>query len=345
ANLGKYRMWNRGGFEPEGHQALGTDVWVGGARTPAKHRGLKVLGTPLGTPAFAARCAWALLPRCNHVLRTLPPSLSQPYAEGHDRSLQEALRGFLDLAPTTADAERLFRVSSLPLGPGGLGLSAAARTAECAYWASWADALPRLRQRNLLAAAELTSALRAGTGAAAECLQEAGRAGVAATRDGFACPNWQEVWDGARPQQTEPEPGEWKHGWQYHAAGDHVRTNVFLRDMNLPGIRADDRRRVEVAIDACMACRAPGLVLQRARRHKQTTYPELVGPRRSYFLVAGSETGGRWDEEAYKFLVVSARARARGAPDALRGSLTRALLHRWTGMLPFAIHDALRLAY
>ncbi|CAK0830298.1 unnamed protein product [Prorocentrum cordatum] len=45
--------------------------------------------------------------------------------------------------------------------------------------------------------------------------------------------------------------------------------------------------------------------------------------------------------EAYKFLVVLARARARGAPAALRGSLTTALLHRWAGMLSFAIHDAL----
>ena len=119
ANLGKCRMWNRGGFEPAGHLALGTDVWVGGANTPEERRGLKVLGTPLGTTAFAARltqertdeernflrelpnlpdlqCAWALLlyfavPRCSHVLRTLPPSLSRPYAEAHDRSLQEAL--------------------------------------------------------------------------------------------------------------------------------------------------------------------------------------------------------------------------------------------------------------
>ena len=149
-------------------------------------------------------------------------------------------------------------------------------------------------------------------------------------------------------------------------AGGRVRTNVFLRDMNLPGIGADDGRRIEVvanglpayhgrqvAIDACIVSpltaagrpaarrRRPGLVLQRARRRKQTTYPELVGSRRSYLLVAGAETGGRWDEEAYKFLVVLARARARGAPAALRGSLKTALLHRWTGMLAFAIHDAL----
>ncbi|CAK0891747.1 unnamed protein product [Prorocentrum cordatum] len=354
-------------------------------------------------------------------------TLSRSYAEAHDRGLQEALHDLLDLDPAPAEAERLSRVSSLPLGLGGLGLRAAA------------------------------------------------------ARDGFAtCPTWQEVWDGARPEQTEPKPGEWKHGWQYHASaarerryreevvlpsltddqqwmldsqggrcggrhlalipstpestftperfrallqrrlrlpldatasrcngrscqahlderGDHraacprsgrllkrgapiermwarvcreaggrVRTNVFLRDMNLPGIAANDGRRIEVvanglpayhgrqlAIDACVVSplRAtgrpiarrlrPGLALKRARRRKQTTYPELVGSRRGYLLVAGAETGGRWDEEAYKLLVTLARARARSAPAALRGSLATALLHRWSGMLAYAIHDAL----
>ena len=115
------------------------------------------------------------MPRCNHVLRTLPPSLSRPYAEAHDRSLQEALHGLLDIDPEPAEAERLFRVRSLPLGLGGLGLRSAARTAECACMASWADALPMLRQRQPTAATELTAALRAGTGAAAACPQAAER--------------------------------------------------------------------------------------------------------------------------------------------------------------------------
>ena len=66
-----------------------------------------------------------------------------------------------------------------------------------------------------------------------------------------------------------------------------------------------------------------------------------MGSRRGYLQVAGAETGGRWDEEAYNFLVVLARARARGAPAALRGSLDTALLHRWSGLLAYAIHDAL----
>ncbi|CAK0856979.1 unnamed protein product [Prorocentrum cordatum] len=379
-------------------------------------------------------------------------------ASAHDRGLQEALHDLLDLDPAPAEAERLSRVSSLPLGLGGLGLRSAARTAECAYWASWVDALPMLRQRNPTAATELTATL-AGTGATASCLQEAERARAAAARDGFAtCPTWQEVWGGARPEQTEPEPGEWKHGWQYHASaardrryreevvlpsltddqqwmldsqggrcsgrhlalipstpestftperfrallqrrprlpldatasrcngrscqahlderGDHraacprsgrllkrrapiermwarvcreaggrVRTDVFLRDMNLPGIAANDGRCIEVvanglpayhgrqlAIDACIVSplRAtgrpiarrlrPGLALKRARRRKQTTCPELVGWRRGYLLVAGAETGGRWDEEAFKLLVTLARAQRPAAAGAATG--------------------------
>ncbi|CAK0850356.1 unnamed protein product, partial [Prorocentrum cordatum] len=89
-------------------------------------------------------------------------------------------------------------------------------------------------------------------------------------------------------------------------AGGRVRTNVYLRDMNLLGIAANDGRRTEAA--------ANGLALKQARRRKQTTYPELVGSRRGYLLVAGAETGDRWDEAAYKLLVTLARARARSAP-------------------------------
>ncbi|CAK0876826.1 unnamed protein product, partial [Prorocentrum cordatum] len=443
ANLGKCRMWNRGAPR------------------------LMVLGTPLGTAAFAARLTQQRTDEERSFLQELPNLPDLQCAWALLLYCAEALHDLLDFDPAPAEAERLSRVSSLPLGLGGLGLRSAARTAECAYWPSWADALPMLRQRNPTAATELTAALRAGTGAAASCLQEAERARAPAARDGFAtCPTWQEVWDGARPEQTEPEPGEWKHGWQYHASaarerryreevvlpsltddqqwmldsqggrcggrhlalipstpestftperlrallqrrlrlpldatasrcngrscqahlgerGDHraacprsgrllkrgdpiermwawlcreaggrVRTDVLLRDMNLPGIAANDGRRIEVvanglpayhgrqlAIDACIVSplRAtgrpiarrlrPGLALKRARRRKQTTYPELVGSRRGDLLVARAETGGRWDEEAYELFVTLARARARSAPAALRGSLATALLH------------------
>ena len=82
---------------------LGREVW--------SPQGVKVLGTPVGTPEFIEdvtqrrleeesrlweaipsvpdlQCAWQILlqcagPRCHHLLRTLPPSVSASYATGH----------------------------------------------------------------------------------------------------------------------------------------------------------------------------------------------------------------------------------------------------------------------
>eukprot|EP00959_Pyramimonas_sp_CCMP1952_P317604 6647147-Pyramimonas_sp.AAC.1 len=65
-------MWNRGGFEPAGHLSLGPDVRVGGAGTPEEHRGLKVLGTPMGTATFAARLTQQRTDEERSFLRELP---------------------------------------------------------------------------------------------------------------------------------------------------------------------------------------------------------------------------------------------------------------------------------
>ena len=87
ANRGKCCGWNRGGLEPPGLALLGADVWIGGASTRAEEQGIKVLGTPIGSPAFVAaqtdrrmgeerrfldmlpdlpdfQCAWSLLLHC-----------------------------------------------------------------------------------------------------------------------------------------------------------------------------------------------------------------------------------------------------------------------------------------
>ena len=314
------------------------------------------------------------------------------------------------------------------------------------------------------------------------CLEELVAARDTLFQDGYsACPSWQELWEGARPQPPDhTEPGEWRHGWQFHASiaretrfraqtvlpsmsyadqawlesrsgrcsgrhltmiptspestytperfrallqrrlrlplaissrycngrscraaldghGDHrsacsragrllkrgspvermwarvcreaggrVRTNVFLRDMNLHGISGNDGRRIEVvvnglpvysgkqvAIDATIvsplratgqpipgAASHPGTALNNALRKKRRTYPELAQSSRCHLLVAAVETGGRWNEEAYRFLVVLAKAKARASPAPLRRAVTSALLHRCTGMIAFAVHDA-----
>ena len=101
---GKTRVWNREGTCPADLEDLGEEVW--------SPRGVKILGTPIGSQEFVRslgverlqeeqrlweavswvpdlQCAWQILlqcagPRCHHFVRTLPPSESQFYAEGHD---------------------------------------------------------------------------------------------------------------------------------------------------------------------------------------------------------------------------------------------------------------------
>ena len=113
-NLGKCHVWHRrGGEAPEGVEDLGETVWRGN-RAEAE-RGLLVLGTPLGAEAYVAaqaevriseerrllqwlpklpdlQCSWLLLllcavPRANHWLRTVPPTMLEGYARQHDDAL------------------------------------------------------------------------------------------------------------------------------------------------------------------------------------------------------------------------------------------------------------------
>ena len=146
-----------------------------------------------------------------------------------------------------------------------------------------------------------------------------------------------------------------------------MQTDVLLRDLNVGGIRVTDNRRIEVianglaayhgeqlAIDATIvspiranghpisrADREEGIALAAALRRKARAYPELLRQGRCQMLVAAVEVGGRWHEEAYGFLVRMAKDKARAAPAALRTSLTNAWIRRWSGMIAFAVHDAL----
>ena len=111
---GKTRVWNRAGVCPPNVADLGDEVW--------SPRGVKILGTPVGSPEFIhaltmerleeerqlwkaidwvpdLQCAWQILvqcagPRCHHYVRTVPPSESRAYAEGHDTGMLETMRVF-----------------------------------------------------------------------------------------------------------------------------------------------------------------------------------------------------------------------------------------------------------
>ena len=113
-HLGKLRLWSKaGGSCPPGFEGLEDDAWTGNVAT--EKQGIKVLGTPLGHADFVAahakqrieeetrflhkvaslgdvQCAWLLLtfcgvPRANHLMRVLPPSIAEPYARSHDEAI------------------------------------------------------------------------------------------------------------------------------------------------------------------------------------------------------------------------------------------------------------------
>ena len=122
-NTGKTRVYNRGSVQPEGVQELGAEVWVGGHDRDVASRGLKVLGTPVGTPEYTEaqgtkwlekeeklwtllpqlpdlQSAWLLLlncaaPRSNYRSRTVAPQYNGKYAKGHDEGLWATLCALL----------------------------------------------------------------------------------------------------------------------------------------------------------------------------------------------------------------------------------------------------------
>ena len=184
------------------------------------------------------QCAWQVLlqcagPRCHHLLRTLPPSQSLEYAVRHDEGMMQAMDNLLDGLTGGADEKEVaHEVASLPMRLGGLGLRSARRMAAGAYWSSWADALAMIHQRLPRVANRITDRLE-GVAAARGCLTELREVADRLDRQGFVGrPGWGELKLGARPPPVHTvEPGEWAHGWQYHASSVseyHFRETVVL---------------------------------------------------------------------------------------------------------------------
>ena len=149
-----------------------------------------------------------------------------------------------------------------------------------------------------------------------------------------------------------------------------ARTRVvhkqLLRDTNVAGVAADDRRQLDMVVygltrsgaalccDATMVCpldsrgrptsRAAdvdGAALTRAEGRKAETYPELVAGPAGRLVVLACETGGRWNGGAQRFVRSLARHRASEAPAPLRRSAEAAWRTRWWGLLSIAAQDAL----
>ena len=86
------------------------------------------------------------------------------------------------------------------------------------YWASWADALPMISERLPAVATSIVTALENQD--ARGCLGELSESARRLDREGFVSrPDWRALSRGARPPVvSNAEPGEWQHGWQYHAS-------------------------------------------------------------------------------------------------------------------------------
>ena len=150
-------------------------------------------------------------------------------------------------------------------------------------------------------------------------------------------------------------------------AKGRVRTNMFVRDMDLAVPGVPDSRRLEVvvdglplrggaqlALDTTLVCalhadgtprrhvaQRDGVALQAAKRKKVATYPELVGPHsRAKLVVLAVEVGGRWSGETRGFLSQLARARAREEVPLLRRRAEQAWRLRWGAMLGCAAAKA-----
>ena len=146
-------------------------------------RGVRVLGTPFGSEELLAeygmqiaseeaqllehipklaslQASWLLLyfcavPRINHLLRNVPPSLVRSTAVRHDNAIQTVFKTLFGISDADAWDEGLHQVThqacmkqaTLPHRLAGCGLRDSARTSPAAYWASWADSISVLQSR------------------------------------------------------------------------------------------------------------------------------------------------------------------------------------------------------
>ena len=124
--------------------------------------------------------------------------------------------------------------ATLPLAMGGLGLRSAERTRWPAYWASWADTLPMIRERHPEVAELIVYYLEGG--AISPCLGSACRAATTVDGvDGFEVPSWSALIAGQRPPMMEVEDRECgvpRLGWQ-HAAAIRIESS-FQAEILMP---------------------------------------------------------------------------------------------------------------
>ena len=233
---GKTRIWNAAGEEPTNLAALqGVDspdpIWVGNWALPPATQGLTVLGAYIRHALHSKRqlhdallepnlqASWLLLlfcasPRCNYLLRNLPPSQTEGFAAAHDATTMRCLARLLSPEwPLSLQVRRGY----LPLRLGGLGLRSAVQARYTAYWASWADCLPVLQARLPLVADRLVQLLSGEARPQPPCIQAAGQAAQALRGSGYEPPPRAALVAG-QVAPAHANFGEFASGWQHAAS-------------------------------------------------------------------------------------------------------------------------------
>ena len=83
-----------------------------------------------------------------------------------------------------------------------------------------------------------------------------------------------------------------------------------------------------------------GTQLRVARTRKEQKYHELLASRRCRLVVLALGVGGRWGNEAVRFVRLLAKAKARTVSQLVRSAAKAAFFHRWTGILAVAAQRA-----
>ena len=157
----------------------------------------------------------------------MPPSLSQNYCDAHELAIRSTSSSFFDVSKNTLKRSGIQDRFQVPMRLGGVGLKSCERTGPCAYWASRADSLSILRERNhglytfslpvwynSLQISSLLICIQ-------RCTRFIQRQSNLTTSTSSPYTSWVDLLAGnQRPQNCNEEwgPGEWRKGWQYLAS-------------------------------------------------------------------------------------------------------------------------------
>ena len=192
------------------------------------------------------QCAWILLlfcasSRADYALRNVPPADISEFAEQHDHHIWQCFNRLMGHHVAEPLAQE---IAQLPFREGGLGLRCAQRNSTGAYWASWVDSLSQIAARHPDVANWLVDELEYGEESSSPSIQAARDAATSLQDKGMlSIPSWTEAKYGiSPPDPVDAEPGEFRHGWQFHAV-DTLNTHYVSTTLitNLSPTRAAAR--------------------------------------------------------------------------------------------------------